>query len=126
MGKLKKRGRDVDRVRKVRKRTLLRWVAPGLSTVALTVSLATVVRRDEDGRGLSSEFQALGEEAQIISDHIVVEHTRVDSLTDLARIEAVATAIGLRRALDDELVRVEESTDFDGTDKGVLEVKRQR
>jgi hypothetical protein len=113
VGKLKKLGGDEGQVRRIRKRTLIRWLAPGLSMVALTVSLVAVVRLDEEGRGLSSELRVLGEKAQIVSDHIVTESARVDSLTDLARIEVVATTIGLRRAVDAELVRVEENAVFD-------------
>ena len=126
MGKIKKLVREAGRVRRVRKRTLFRWVAPGLSTVALTVSLATVVRRDEEGRGLSSELRTLGEEAQIVSGRIVEERARGDSLTDLSRIEAVATSLGLHQAVDAELVRVEETASLDENNEGVSEVKGQR
>lgn len=124
MGKLKKLGRDEGRVRRIRKRTLVRWLAPGLSMVAFTASLVAVVRLDEEGRGLSSELRGLGEKAQIVSDHIVAERARVESLTDLARMEVVATTIGLRRAVDAELVRVEENLDFGGNDSD--EVKGRR
>ena len=124
MGKLKKLGRDEGRVRRIRKRTLVRWLAPGLSMVAFTASLVAVVRLDEEGRGLSSELRGLGEKAQIVSDHIVAERARVASLTDLARMEVVATTIGLRRAVDAELVRVEENLDFGGNDSD--EVKGRR
>ena len=126
MGKLKKLGRDEGRIRRIRKRTLIRWLAPGLSVVAFTASLVVVVRLDEEGRGLSSELQMLGENAQIFSDHIVAERARVDSLTDLARMEVVAATLGLRRAVDAELVRVDENVDFDRNDNGALELKGQR
>ncbi len=81
-------------------------MAPGLSLVVLAASLGWVVRRGEDGRRLSSELETLEAEAEIVSDRIVTEQARVESLTTFARIQEVAGPLGLRQAVDGELVQV--------------------
>ncbi len=93
--------------RRVRRRTLRRWVTPGLAIATLLASMVMVVRRGEVGRRLSAELEALEAQGSVASDRIVAERARVDSLTTLTRIEDVAGSIGLRRAVDAELVQVE-------------------
>lgn len=94
-------------MRRVRKRTLRRWVAPGLGVLALLASLFMSMRRGEAGRRLAAEFATLESRGYVAADRIARQRARVDSLTTLARIEDVAGSIGLRQAVGSELVRVE-------------------
>ena len=41
-------------VRRIRRRTLIRWMTAATAVIALAVSLMSVVRRGEDGRRLTA------------------------------------------------------------------------
>jgi len=86
-------------------------VAPGLSIVVLAASLIAVVRRGEEGHRLTGELEAREAEAEVVADRIVAEQTRVESLTTLARIKKVAAPLGLRQAVDAELVQMRAGDD---------------
>ncbi|WP_419161175.1 hypothetical protein [Candidatus Palauibacter sp.] len=104
--------------RRVRHRTLLRWMTAGVAVLALAASLASVVQRGEDGRRLTAELGELEAEARIAGDRIDVERARVDSLTTPARIEREAEMLGLHRAVEEQLLQVDaaSSRDGEGTD----------
>lgn len=93
--------------RRIRRRTLLRWIPPGLAVATLVAAMVTVVGRSERGRALSVQLDALDAEAGVVADRIAKERVRVDSLTSLPRIEEAAASVGLRRAEEEELVQVE-------------------
>lgn len=95
------------RVRRIRRRTLLRWMAAGVAVSALAASLASVVRRGEEGRRLMAELRELEAEGRVVTDRIDAARTRVDSLAAPARIERAAEALGLRRAAEEQLLQVD-------------------
>ena len=112
-------GRSARRVRRVRRRTLLRWSAPSLALLVLAASLAMVVRRGEEGRRLTAELGGIEAEMRIVEDRIDVARTRVDSLAAPARIEEAADALGLRRAEEAQLLQVDAANrgDEDGGER---------
>lgn len=97
-------------VRRIRRRTLLRWMTAGLAVIALAASLASVVRRGEEGRRLTAELRGLEAEDRIVTDRIDAARTRVDSLAAPARIEREAEALGLQRAGEEQLLQVDAGT----------------
>lgn len=94
---------------RMRGRAVRRWAVPALAVLALAATLASVVARGEEGRRLTRAAAALEEETRIVQDRILVEGARVDSLTTLSRMEDAAAEIGLRQAVDAELVQVREA-----------------
>ena len=105
----------MEPARRVRMRTLRRWTLPVLTTMGLAASLATVVRRGEEGRRLSDELGELEARSLIVGDRILGERVRVDSLTTPSRIAEAAASIGLRRAGEGELIQLRESSGGDET-----------
>ena len=79
---------------------------PILSLLALAVSLASVVRRGEEGRRLTADLERLDAETAVVADRILAERARIETLTSLERIERAAAPLGLRQAMDAELVQV--------------------
>lgn len=106
-------------VRRVRRRTLLRWLAAGLAVLALAASLMTVVRRGEEGRRRMAELRGLEAEARIVTDRIEAARARVDSLAAPARIERAAGALGLQRAREAQLLQVDAASSPDEEGTGV-------
>lgn len=94
-------------VRRIRRRTLLRWMTAALAVLALAASLVSVVRRGEEGRRLMAELRGLEAEARIVTDRIDAARARVDSLAAPARIEPAAEALGLQRAAEEQLLQVD-------------------
>ncbi len=94
-------------VRRIRRRTLIRWMTAGMAVAALAASLASVVRRGEEGRRLMTELRGLEAEDRIVTDRIDAARTRVDSLAAPARIERAAEALGLQRAGEEQLLQVD-------------------
>ena len=92
----------------MRRRTLRRWAVPVVGGVALVLSLATAVRRGEEGRRLSRELDRLEAEEVLLIDRLAAEEARVDSLGALPRMEEAAAELGLRRAGDGELYHLSE------------------
>ena len=90
--------------RRIRRRTVRRWLLPALAGAALVLALTAVVQRGEEGRRLSREVLALQNEEQIAHDRIAEETARVDSLGSLGRLEKAGGAIGLRPAGDGEVM----------------------
>ncbi|MXX67419.1 MAG: hypothetical protein F4Y74_00385 [Gemmatimonadales bacterium] len=97
-------------VRRIRRRTLIRWLTAAMAVIALAVSLMSVVRRGEDGRRLTAELRGLEAEDRIVTDRIDAARTRVDSLAAPARIEREAEALGLQRAAEEQLLQVDAGT----------------
>lgn len=89
--------------RRIRRRTVRRWLLPTLAGVALLLALTAVVQRGEEGRRLSREVLALQGEEQIVHDRIAEQTARVDSLGSLGRLQMEADALGLRQAGDGEV-----------------------
>lgn len=79
----------------------------GVAVIALAASLVSVVRRGEEGRRLMAELRRLEAEDRIVTDRIDAARTRVDSLAAPARIERAAEALGLQRAGEEQLLRVD-------------------
>ncbi len=94
-------------VRRVRRRTLLRWLVVGVAIIALAASLARVVRRGEEGRRLMAERRGIEAEDRVVTDRIDAARARVDSLAAPARIERAAEALGLQRAGEEQLLQVD-------------------
>ncbi|WP_419939987.1 hypothetical protein [Candidatus Palauibacter sp.] len=94
-------------VRRIRRRTLLRWMMAGVAVIALAASLVSVVRRGEEGRRLMAELRGLEAEDRVVTDRIDAARTRVDSLAAPARIERAAEALGLQRAGEEQLLQVD-------------------
>lgn len=92
-----------SRGRRIRRRTVRRWLLPVLAWVTLILALTAVIQRGEEGRRLSREVLALQSEEQIVRDRIAEETARVDSLGSLGRLQTAAEAIGLRQAGDGEV-----------------------
>ncbi len=95
-----------ENVRRVRRRTLLRWPTAGMAVLALAASLMTVIRRGEHGRRLMAELRAVEAEAGIVMDRMDAARARVDSLAAPSRIERAAGALGLQRAGEEQLLRI--------------------
>lgn len=89
--------------RRIRRRTVRRWLLPALAGIALILALTAVVQRSEEGRRLSREVLALQNEEQIVRDRIAEQTARVDSLGSLGRLHRMAGGIGLRQAEDGEV-----------------------
>ena len=104
-------------VRRIRRRTLIRWMTAGMAVAALAASLVSVVRRGEEGRRLMTELRGLEAEDRIVTDRIDAVRTRVDSLAAPARIERAAEALGLQRAGEEQLLQVDAGSA--PTDEGV-------
>ena len=106
-------------VRRIRRRTLLRWMMAGVAVIALAASLVSVVRRGEEGRRLMAELRGLEAEDRVVTDRIDAARTRVDSLAAPARIERAAEALGLQRAAEEQLLQVDAgySPDEEGDEK---------
>ncbi len=100
-------------VRRVRRRTLLRWMTAAVAVLALAASLVSVVRRGEEGRRLMTELRGLEAEDRVITDRIDAARARVDSLAAPARIEGAAEALGLLRAGEEQLLQVDAGTSPD-------------
>ncbi len=88
-----------------------RWLGPAVAGLALIAGLGLVVRRSEEGRGLSRELSTLEGEERLVRDRLASAEARIDSLTSLRRIERAATELGLRQAGDGEVFYL---TDGDG------------
>ena len=86
-----------------------RWFTPALMSLALAASLIAVVRRGEEGRALAERIAEREAEARVIADRIVAERVRIDSLSSRSRIAEAAGALGLRQAVEGELVRLREA-----------------
>jgi len=106
-------------VRRIRRRTLLRWLAAGAAIIALAASLASVVRRGEEGRRLMAELRGLEAEERVVTDRIDAARARVDSLAAPARIEPAAEALGLQRAGEEQLLQVDAGPSPDEEESGV-------
>ncbi len=108
-------------VRRIRRRTLLRWMMAGVAVIALAASLVSVVRRGEEGRRLMAELRGLEAEDRVVTDRIDAARTRVDSLAAPARIERVAEVLGLQRAGEEQLLQVDAgySPDEEGDETGM-------
>lgn len=94
-------------VRRVRRRTLVRWMTAAAAVLALAASLVSVVRRGEEGRRLMAELRGLDAEDRVVTDRIDAARTIVDSLAGPARIERAAEALGLQRAGEEQLLQVD-------------------
>ena len=108
----------IGSARRIRRRTLIRWMTAGMAVIGLAASLASVVRRGEEGRRLMAELRGLEAEDRIVTDRIDAAWTRVGSLAAPARIEGAAEALGLRRAGEEQLLQVDAgySPDEEGVD----------
>ena len=108
-------------VRRIRRRTLLRWMMAGVAVIALAASLVSVVRRGEEGRRLMAELRGLEVQDRVVTDRIDAARTRVDSLVAPARIERVAEALGLQRAGEEQLLQVDAGywSDEEGDETGM-------
>ncbi|MCY3699776.1 MAG: hypothetical protein OXH46_09090 [Gemmatimonadetes bacterium] len=106
-------------VRRVRRRTLVRWMTAAAAVLALAASLVSVVRRGEEGRRLMAELRGLEAEDRIVTDRIDAARTRVDSLAAPARIERAAEALGLQRAGEEQLLQVDAGYSPDEEEMGV-------
>ncbi|MDE2661529.1 MAG: hypothetical protein OXI39_00790 [Gemmatimonadota bacterium] len=106
-------------VRRVRRRTLVRWMTAAAAVLALAASLVSVVRRGEDGRRLMAELRGLEAEDRVVTDRIDAARTRVDSLAAPARIERAAEALGLQQASEEQLLQVDAGYSPDEEERGV-------
>lgn len=104
-------------MRRVRRRTLVRWMTAGVAVLALAASLVSVVRRGEEGRRLMAEVRALEARGRIVTDRLDAARASVDSLAAPARIEREAEALGLRRAGEEQLLQVDAG--YSPTEEGV-------
>ena len=105
-------------VRRVRRRTLVRWMTAAAAVLALAASLVSVVRRGEEGRRLMADLRGLEAEYRVVTDRIAAARTRVDSLAAPARIEVAAEALGLQRAGEEQLLQVDAGHSADAPAEG--------
>ncbi|MDH3732242.1 MAG: hypothetical protein OEU54_01865 [Gemmatimonadota bacterium] len=109
MGELWQLGDEAMGSPRVRRKTLRRWGLPLVGGTLLVASLASAVRRSEDGRRLSRELDRLEGAELILRDRVAGQVSRVDSLSALPRMEEAAREIGLRRAGDGELFHLSDT-----------------
>ncbi len=106
MAGLRRTRKNRREVRRIRRRTLVRWTSPFLAVLVLFWAFVSVVRRDDHGRQLTERLRTLDGRLEVLADQITAERLRSDSLTTRSRIEGAASILGMERALGANLIQV--------------------
>ncbi len=96
--------------------TMRRQAILATAVMLLLSGLMVSVRRSSEGTRLAESIGELRQEVKLLEEQLSYEIVRVDSLSSLQRISNIADGLGLREAIDSEVLHV-----ADVSDPGALE-----
>ena len=91
--------------------TMRRQVILATAVMLLLSGLMVSVRRSSEGTRLAESIGELRLEVKLLEEHLSYEIVRVDSLSSLQRISNIADGLGLREAIDSEVLHVADVSD---------------
>ena len=91
--------------------TVRRQVILATAVMLLLSGLMVSVRRSSEGTRLAESIGELRQEVKLLEEQLSYEIVRVDSLSSLQRISNIADGLGLREAIDSEVLHVADVSD---------------
>jgi cell division protein FtsL len=91
--------------------TMRRQVILATAVMLLLSGLMVSVRRSSEGTRLAESIGELRQEVKLLEEQLSYEIVRVDSLSSLQRISNIADGLGLREAIDSEVLHVADVSD---------------